>query len=385
MDEGQPMAFDYDVEFLRLDNARLAAESALSQVGFRHIAPLEVVAQRKQVIFRAMVLNQGGGLLEVPRPLAVRVMEENVEFDAISSELAAADALALRGAPIVAPLHGAPIVTETGIVGLWEWMEPCDKPVSMAGWGHALGRFHEAGSDLRIVGKYDPLQGFALEGLFGSAEMPGHPLQAHPDLLARFSEAFAEARLGAEAAAKAVPNGFLHGDAHRSNCQGSPVVLYDLEFSGWGPLADDFTRVALGVRRYGWPSSYLDEFKRGYGEKAPTDAEIAPFARLRELVLAGWVLQGAGDNNQYRMQMDDRIAIIDNPEVIGRPWVHVGDVPMMDVSRVSDAPMRAVADLRESLPIMAESALDQIGDATMTESALADSLVSEAEAIIADA
>jgi len=205
----------------------------------------------------------------------------------------------------------------------------------MRDWGKSLKHFHDTASGMSKRYRYEALQSFSIDKLAEAVRAPDHALHKTPEVVDDLSEALHEASQDVDRATASQPERFLHGDVHRSNCAGNPVVLFDLDYSGWGPLPHDFSTIALGVHRYGWPGKYLDEFKRAYGSEAPTHSEIAPFLRLRELVTCGWVMQFAIPRAPENLQeLPGRLRAIKDPSHTADPWIHAGDFAMMDSSRL---------------------------------------------------
>ncbi len=250
---------------------QLAAREALQMAGLdaRHIW---LVSEKSRLVYGAELTN---GDRVAPRVL--RIGGRNEPF---LREQSIAYALRNTGAPIIRPLHEIPYETPHGLVGLWEWHEFDSQPVNMRAWGESVRCFHEAASELDSQHEHDVMHGFfTIENFADALSAEDHALRSSRDAVVRdFGDALADARRDVDAAVASMPKLFLHGDIHRSNCTGNPVVLYDLEYCGLGTLANEFSLLGLGVHRYGWPREYLDEFRRGYGDGTPTDEELEPFS-----------------------------------------------------------------------------------------------------------
>lgn len=264
--------------------------------------------------------------------------------------------LAQGGASVVPPYDVAeplPVQTPDGLVGIWKWSQELAtrsrEPVDMNAWGAALATVHKVGSLIPRSdhSPYDPTQGFPAAGLseFILVRHPEHVLHRRPNDVALIESALNEAFQRAKTAAERADPAFNHGDVHRLNACSMPdgsVLLYDLEYAGWGFRADDLSIVACAVDHYGWPSSHLDAFRRGLGPEAPTLEEIKPFAELRAVIFTGWLLrhafEGADDHTRH---VADRLAFLQayldgQPTTRHEPWTHVGDPNLMDAGLVVD-------------------------------------------------
>jgi hypothetical protein len=152
-----------------------------------------------------------------------------------------------------------------------------------------------------------------LRRLHAAPDLPPGPGLPHWDLLAFVRRRLREARgvaprdltfLSGELAAvedlvagladvdPLVPPGVVHGDAFLGNviaCASGPV-LCDFDGVSVGPREWDLVPVAVGARRFDYPSGLQEDFARGYGVDVTAWPGFPALRRLRELQLVTSVL-----------------------------------------------------------------------------------------------
>lgn len=315
----------------------LSIQSALDAIKELNFEPIELtlVSDGRQRVYKAVVSTGKTDKQIKSMRVAVRLANPRRPPESVAYEQKLAWDWSQMGARIATPIHPAPIKTNAGLVGIWEWLEFPSRPMIAArDWGALARNLHDTGKNIPAPqANLFGLINFKRDEINKAASTPGHPLYSYPGLVEDYwKEVDKSMKVMAEIQKTAVQS-CIHNDfspGNVINTQDGPVT-FDFEWSGRGPIAADFALLAVGVKRYGWPQQYMDEFKQGYGiDNAPPDSEIDAFRRVSELSSVGFAMMAADIDDEHYREFIKRMPIIRNPDATTETWVHVGGVNTME-------------------------------------------------------
>ena len=229
--------------------------------------------------------------IELPRADVVARVESHGFQKLAHRQVLVARALAAREAPVARLVRPEiqPLLIGDGAVTLWRRLRSVATPTFEA-VGHAVRVLHNSTAEClpEDVPTIDPFAQVracleAPSSWSGSAAVK--ELQRSADeLAARWQEATHDDPLGTVV---------VHGDPHADNAvvSESGLILIDLEDAGVGPASWDFAPLAVGVERYGLPSTDFDQFVAGYGAEPGTGPGHTVMCRVYELLVASWAIQ----------------------------------------------------------------------------------------------
>ena len=125
------------------------------------------------------------------------------------------------------------------------------------------------------------------------------------DQLDRLSNAYAGLTFG-------LPQGLIHGDAHRSNLlkTSNSTLLLDFEVVSFGPREWDLTPTALSRERFGLTAEEYAGFVRTYGHDVMRWDGYRVMAKVRELTMTTWLMQNITEDPRLADEFTARVADI---------------------------------------------------------------------------
>lgn len=206
-----------------------------------------------------------------------------------------------------------PIVHDGHVVTLWDEI-PDPTQATTAEMGAALRRLHRL--PWPPEGLIPPIDPFArqhehIDEATGLADDEREFLAAR---LAELKSAYSELRF-------ALPQGVVHGDAHRKNVVRDAtgrVALLDLERFGTGPREWDLIVPAV-YQRVGWydEAAYRD-FTDAYGYDIRGWDGYPVMAAIRQLRMTAWLASRTGREPRLVTEAHRRIQSLRDPSVPGR-------------------------------------------------------------------
>jgi hypothetical protein len=255
--------------------AALAAQEAMRLLG---------------AVGRPSLLSMSSAVTFVADGATWRVIDPALGLGVPLNELQAAGLLIAGGVRTPRPQTLAPIVTNTGIVTVWEFIPRVQRGSwGLAGWfGQQIKALPTAG--LNPAGPWRRISEYlnvARAGeLLGAVDLD--------DLTARRDD------LIEQWAQHSTAPVCVHGDLNLGNVLTTPdgPVVLDLEDVGVGPVEWEVSPALITAKRYGAEGSVLDDFTRAYGQRLdPRMVEVALAART--LMSALWYLSGTQRSDAF--------------------------------------------------------------------------------------
>lgn len=234
--------------------------------------------------------------IELPRADVVARVESLGCQKLALRQVLVARALAACDAPVARLVRPEiqPLLIGDGAVILWRRLQSVATPTFEA-VGRAVRAIHDATAEslpqgVPTIDPFAQLRACLESPSSWSGSAAVKELQRRADeLAARWQEGIQADPLG-----KVV----VHGDPHADNAvvSESGLVLLDLEDAGIGPASWDFAPLAVGVERYGLPSTDFDQFVAGYGAEPGTWPGHTVMCRVYELLVTSWAVRCSVDS-----------------------------------------------------------------------------------------
>jgi aminoglycoside phosphotransferase (APT) family kinase protein len=105
------------------------------------------------------------------------------------------------------------------------------------------------------------------------------------------------------------PQGFIHGDAHRSNLIVTPdqVLLADFDWVARGPREWDLTPTAVAAQRFGLPEKDYAAFADAYGRDVLAWTGYPTLRAVREVTMTTWLMQNVTESPEIHAEFRLRV------------------------------------------------------------------------------
>lgn len=241
---------------------------------------LEVLSARGNFLVRL------SGTDVVARAATLTALTRRQPADWLAREVraAAAGGPVIPPSPVVAP---GPHLTNGVTITFWTSMPAEPAVPTAAEIGHALARFHSiAGQSLKELDL--PQLAAVNHQIPEGIGFLSHAANVDASTLRHLEREFATVLKLLDGAGSTPV--VLHGDAHPGNIMRSAGYWrwFDLEETGLGPPAWDLAVLSHAPTLDG--RAAVDAYARDVGIPSPTDLELAPFVRARQLEAAVWAL-----------------------------------------------------------------------------------------------
>jgi hypothetical protein len=311
-----------------------SAICSLNALGHR-IRCIEVVQARSNIVCKASLERPWSA--EFPSSIvALRIQEPGQKP---TDELDVATLLNSKSAPAVRPVIRRPIEGNGVSVTVWEWINRARPTTDVFQFGQTLARLHQVEPHgLKRSTAFKPPSSV----LAKAHESMRKASDADKGHFSTYVSALVDAYAQVDSCLKKSPTGFVHGTWRPDNVLDDPsegLLAIDFEHSGVGHLWSDFVNVGLAVRRFGWPASYWDSFRSGYGPDAPTLDEIAPLVRLKELVTLGYSLRASKNDLRHKNELHKRLPALSDPLAPTPKWTMIPYTEQLDVRMAEASPV----------------------------------------------
>ena len=242
------------------------------------------------------------------KPLVVRIGRAPEKLPVVRQELCVARWLADRRVPVTCPYEGVtqPIVLDGHPVSVWHLVVPGEPRPGVVDPAALLRQIHALGDCPCELQPLDPLA-TAVQRLHHAHALAEQDRKFLLERTSELRQAFRELTF-------ALPQGFIHGDAHTGNLLGMAgrAVLSDFEAVAIGPREWDLTAIAMAQTRFGLPAATYRRFVDGYGFDVTTWSGYPVLRKMRELYMTAWLAQNLGHGPDVAAEVNLRITSIRN-------------------------------------------------------------------------
>jgi len=229
-------------------------------------------------------------LLKDP-PIVVRIGRRSDVLPTVERELSVARWLDQRGyrASQVWEAVPQPVLVEGHPVTFWVAVEESGARPSFEDLGRLLRRLHGLPAPPFELPAFSPF-GKVRERIERARDVDEGDRRFLGERCARVEEAFTELEF-------VLPEGPIHGDAHRGNvlCERGEPVLLDFEEFGVGPREWDLIPTAMSTLRFGVSAEEYGGFVEAYGFDVLLWPGADVLLDLRELTMTTWLMQNVGE------------------------------------------------------------------------------------------
>jgi hypothetical protein len=217
--------------------------------------------------------------------------------------------------PVARPYDGVtqPMVVMDHPVSVWGLVEAGDESPGVEDLARLLRRVHGLSNGPCDVPELDPLV-HAEPRISGIAGFSCDDRAFLSEWCERMREEYKSLEF-------ALPQGFVHGDAHTGNLLGGAgrAVLTDFEMTAIGPREWDLTPIAVAHARMGLGDARYRRFVNLYGFDVTEWAGFGVLRQIRELDMIAWLAQNLGESQAVVDEVALRIASIRDGDT-DREW-----------------------------------------------------------------
>lgn len=237
--------------------------------------------------------------------LVARIARSVDLLDRVERELAVARWLLDSGFPAtrVAEHVRQPLVLDGRPITFWRFVREDERQSAST---EMLGRILRAFHDL-------PAPPFELPVFDPFSVVPRRLAEARgidPEDLAFLDAMYRELRSSYAELRYALPEGLIHGDAHRGNLimSGGLALLSDFEVVAFGPREWDLAVTALAADRFQLPDREYRAFVKSYGFDVKDWAGYPVLRSVRELTMTTWLMQNVSDDPAIEAEFRKRVS-----------------------------------------------------------------------------